>query len=239
MAGVFDLGTAWMVQRLSSDEERKKEINKSLVDDLIGVSDGASDAVLSDSVDLARGAFFRSFLDLKSGLLRMQQAEYLFRRYPWHGTRISKSDHLYFVACAYLQEVYIVRCRLDQTLKLMNRCGKRHFSTQSIESEIHAIIRKYDKVMEPLSSLRGLHVHRSDFSDRNLSRVRMLELFEDAEWLPERNNLYTDSVREVRKVWMKRVKRDKVVLDAFMESVFERYSSIWSVIFSDKHLASV
>jgi len=123
-------------------------------------------------------------------------------------------------------------------LKLMSRSGRKYFGTRDVEGEIDKILELYDLAMEPLTSMRGEHVHKMEFSEPQLSRVRLTELFSGAEWPPGIEMLHAEAVLDARSIWVSRVKRDRKVLDKLVDMALDQLSDIWTEIFKNPKIKS-
>ena len=104
-------------------------------------------------------------------------SEVYIRRFPYRGTRISKSRHLKSVLENHLNSIYILKERMVKYLKILTKkYGKRVTSTGRATARITEILKKVtEKYLEPLKTVRNSHVHNEEFYDSNLERLSILE----------------------------------------------------------------
>jgi hypothetical protein len=104
-------------------------------------------------------------------------SEVYIRRFPYRGTRISKSRHLKSVLENHLNSIYILKERMVKYLKILTKkYGKRVTSTGKATLRITEILRKFtEEYLEPLKIVRNSHVHSEEFYDPNLERLSILE----------------------------------------------------------------
>lgn len=106
-------------------------------------------------------------------------AEVYMRRFPYRGTRISKSRHLKSVTENYFNNVYILKERMVKYLKTLTKIySKRVTSKGRSTSRITIAIRRFtEEYLAPLKAVRNSHVHQEDFYDLDLERLSILEMY--------------------------------------------------------------
>jgi hypothetical protein len=106
-------------------------------------------------------------------------ADVYVRRFPYRGTRISKSRHLKGVLENHLNNTYILKERMVKYLKVLTKkYGKRVDSKGKSAVRITEILRRFtEEYLDHLKVVRNSHVHIEEFYDSDLERLSILETY--------------------------------------------------------------
>ncbi|HGJ64337.1 TPA: hypothetical protein ENS27_02980 [bacterium] len=104
-------------------------------------------------------------------------SEVYVRRFPYRGTRISKSRHLKSVLENHLNNIYILKERMVKYLKILTKkYGRRVTSKGKPAVRITEVMRRFtEEYLDPLKAVRNSHMHNEEFYDSDLERLSILE----------------------------------------------------------------
>lgn len=156
--------------------------------------------------------------------------EFYIRKFPYTGTRISKSRYLKSVIGNHLNNNYILKERMVRYLKILRkRYGKQAASNGELTRKITEILRRLtEEYFSGLNSVRNIHVHVEEFYDPALERLSLLESFIHhnlslpsiehfkAYYETQYNMIRKDKIQEI-----KSINSDiKKILDAFFDQIY-------------------
>lgn len=118
-----------------------------------------------------RNAYF-SIISAYSVLSDVEICAKMINRYPWHGTKISKSEHFSFVWSSFVNHCYIFEARTKQIGKHLNDLSK-HYGGDSIKAG--KWIKKIDKEIGEHTAFRGAHVHVWSRVYKNLEHFALMD----------------------------------------------------------------
>jgi hypothetical protein len=117
------------------------------------------------------------------------------KKYPWHGTEITKSDHFYFVWFNFTNQCYLYRTRTKIFFNHYNKaCMPFKLPVQSVSEKLNQV----DEGLGEYIRHRGQHVHEwaeSHVSYRGFEAAEMMfslfgefsddvsDRYKDAKWL--------------------------------------------------------
>ncbi len=142
---------------------------------------------------------------------------------------ISRSRFLNYHVRSYLQEMYILRERLNALLKKYERWNSPivpNSNTFLTLSDCRNIIAKaFDRIVD----LRGEDVHRRQFSDPELERLEGWEgLVEGGvdpgkEWMTK---AYEDQIKAARERWISQIETNNATIAQVLDIVFDSLSGV-------------
>lgn len=163
-------------------------------------------------------------------------SEVYIRRFPYGGTRISRSRHLKSVIENYLNNTYILKERMVKYLKtLTKKYGKRAASNGRSTTRITATIRKFtEEYLDPIKTVRNSHVHREELYDLDLERLSILETYIHSDPTAPRieyfKAYYDHQFEMVRKDRVKLIQTLNANLNKLLDIYFDH---IYSVVFDE------
>ena len=161
---------------------------------------------------------FLEFTEITESLDRLRDIAVYVRRFPYSDTSISKSAHLRYHVENYLNEVYILRNRLEAYLKVVVRLYKQDARSSRVKTITATLQDTMPRTFAVPTAVRGKHVHRQRYSDADLERLRLLELLKDDSnhWASAYESTYLD-VRRLKRAWIERMNRQ---IDKLLELYF-------------------
>ena len=156
-----------------------------------------------------------AYLSLLSNLEGLRQMEYYFRRYPFSGTPIARTDHIRNMCEMYFNHFYMFRERLKVVLNSLNE------AIDPRKVDVGGFIKSYDKEFDQeLRERHGVH-HRSSFEDLAIDRIHLTEVLAMGSdsarkrWHKEHLSAYRKMSRE----WAERARKRSAAVDRFAEAV--------------------
>ena len=169
------------------------------------------------------------FLELEQTFLRIRNFDVYLRRYPFAGTPITRVDHLRIGVEAYLNEIYILRCRIKN---LLNALQDALSGGTKIE-RLWRAFREVDSSLKSILKARHRNVHHKRFDDEDLS---MLTLFEILSVDNERFRRQFDLIyKPTRYRWIKIVRRNAEHLTVVLEFVYQTIEDDIQNILDDRN----
>lgn len=126
--------------------------------------------------DAAFQVVFTGLTEISSSVDTLLLIETLLALSPPRSRRIQEEDYLKFLVGAYLQEVYILKQRLNAYATKISRLYTRHLGKVPIILSLDSIVASIDLTLQGVTDARGKHVHAQRFSDDDLDMVAALSL---------------------------------------------------------------
>jgi uncharacterized protein YlaN (UPF0358 family) len=151
-----------------------------------------------DEVSFSR--LFAGFTEIHTSYYSLLDIEVYLRRFPYPNTNVSKTRYLAYHIENYLNEVYILKERLNSYCALIVRLYRKDQTLKNLNNTITELSSIVQKSLKGITDTRGNHVHRSRFSDEDFDRLRSLELFNlGSKEIPLLRVLYNDAFKTTRK----------------------------------------
>lgn len=171
-------------------------------------------------------AVMSGFVSVMRMLSSIRECEYYFRRYPFRGLPVSRSDHLRNCCEMLFDRIAQMRDRLKIALNAI----KKQQPTKDIA--VGSILKAFEKTFRPVLKLRNQVHHHDRFSDLAVSQLELAELLHVAEALKPKEDRDDDSPlpwselldgktlyqRAARK-WVKHVKGYESAAEKFVELI--------------------
>ena len=158
--------------------------------------------------------------------------EIYIRKFPYPKTRIGKTRYVKSIFGNYLNNIYMVRVRMDVLLDIL----KKRYGKKLPESKrTQALLKIIDKLKKLISShfdeiqtIRGAHVHLEEFYDTDLDRLLYIEIFihnnPNFSHLPYIENYFETEFKRVRKAKIAEIKEfnkeTAKILDIYFEYIY-------------------
>lgn len=150
-----------------------------------------------------------------SALYGLQQMQYYFRRYPFAGTPVARTDHIRNMCEMYFNHFYMFRERMKATLNALDG-----FVSPG-KLAIGPVIKAYDKEFDrEIRERHGVHHHES-FDDVGIDKVHLTEMLANARdderrgWRREHLSAY----RRVTREWAERARTRAKRVESYAEAV--------------------
>ena len=171
------------------------------------------------------------FREIANSYYCLLDIEIYIGRFPYNKTGISKTRHLSYHMENYLNEIYILRERLNAYLKKIGRLYKGDPSHETILKKIEPLFALVNKSLKDIIDTRCSHVHKIRFHSEDLDRLSSLELLStllsthgnnELTFIKNFFNLEYRTIRRKFKIVIKNNnKQIKILLDACFDVLYE------------------
>lgn len=210
---------AWLAQLQSypgwKDWQRERFKNTLYFDDpvLPYNEKNLGDFEFSKDIDKQHKVIYE-YIGLIQTLESLKQCEYYFRRYPFRGLPVSRSDHITNICEMYFSQFYEFRERLKKQLNAVSALAP----ADSVK--VGPYIKIFDRVFKPELRERNRVHHHDRFSDIAIDQVFLMDtlsigLVDDKGWKKEHLVAY----RKVANEWVKRVRTRSRLLENLLEAI--------------------
>ena len=100
-------------------------------------------------------------------------------RFPYGNTKISKTRHLAYHMENYLNEIYILKERLNSYFTTIGRLYRKDKRHKDILKSTKPLFTFVNNALKGIIDTRGAHVHKTRFSDEDMDRLSSQELLAD------------------------------------------------------------
>lgn len=149
------------------------------------------------------GTIFYGFTEITNTFDSLRLSETLISIAPPRSKKVSADEYFKYVISTYLQEIYILKERLNAYATKLKRLYERAGKKNEVEEYLVPVFGKVKSVLDGVVAVRGSHVHDSRYSDDELDRISSLALI-------SRNNssfemAYRKSLKSARMEWGERM----------------------------------
>lgn len=217
-------------------EEQSEELSIAYMNRLLNrqgptVVNSASTSTTKWLAEVSIGAY-----EIFTAYESLLDSEVYIRRFPYRGTRVSKSRHLKSVLENHLNNIYILKERMVKYLKILTKkYGKQATSTGRPTARITEVLRKFtEEYLEPLKAVRNSHVHNEEIYDPDLERLSILENYIQSNPAAPRieylKAYYDHQFEIIRKDKTKEIQ----IINADLNKLLDIYfSCIYSIVFDE------
>ena len=153
------------------------------------------------SQEQAFGKIWRGYIEIEESFKVLRDIATYIKHFPPKKVLVSKTGFLRFHIGNYLNEVYILKKRLERYHTVIARIYRSDARLPALKKEINGLgnlLSVFDKVIK----IRGAHVHKTRYEDKDLDRLSLLELlFYQVEKPSIARVLYPTAIRDTRKKW--------------------------------------
>ena len=146
--------------------------------------------------------------------------------------KVSKEKYLKFVVNTYLQDVYILKERLNTYATQIKRMHDKMGRTELTQKHIDPLFETIKGAFKGLVDTRGGHVHGKRYTDETLSDASSMALI--AEHYPEFESHYNFSLTNAKREWKNRIENNNretaKVLNKYFNELFKVVVDSGSVI---------
>ena len=158
--------------------------------------------------------------------------EIYIRKFPYPKTRIGKTRYTKSVFGNYLNNIYMLRVRMDVLLDILRKKYGKKFPERKRTQAVIKTIERLDKFIkahfDDIQKIRGGHVHLEEFYDTDLDRLLYLEIFihnnPKFTHLPYIEAYFETEFKRTRKAKIAEIKEfnkeTAKVLDKFFEHIY-------------------
>jgi len=119
---------------------------------------------------------FYGFTEISGAMESLKLAHTLISLAPPRSKRIKQDEYLKYHINAYLQEVYILKERLNIYATKLKRVYSKTNRGNLVPAKINPLFEIIKKAFESIVNTRGMHVHSYRYSDKDLDRLSSLFL---------------------------------------------------------------
>lgn len=166
---------------------------------------------------------FRPLSEILKSLEVIENISVYIRSFPYKRQGISKESFLRYHIENYLNELYILKLRLERYLKILSRAYKRTKRNDAINKAVESLSSFVQKSFEGYKTTRGYHVHQHRYTDNDLDRLTTLFLFSRSKekWGNTVRLLFKLTYRDIRRKWLKKIESDIKGIQKLLEIYFE------------------
>jgi hypothetical protein len=169
---------------------------------------------------------FTGFTEITKSYEAIKDTEVYLRRFPFRGSSVTKERYLRHHIEAYFHEVYILKERLISYLRVLERLYRKAKHHESVENIVELIEPLVHDVLGGIVEVRGVHVHRSRYSDHQLEKLSTLDLLTRNSEEPLYEEWYGKEFRRVRKEWIDTIRLNQKEIEKLLDLYFLGISKI-------------
>ena len=198
------------------DNKSNPEYQKVFMNQILGLNGPRQMERKMTPSDLFFSKLYVGFREISASYYCLIDIETYIGRFPYGDTIISKTRHLAYHMENYLNEIYILKERLNSYFTIIGRLyrkDKRHKKILKITKSLFPFVHNS---LKGIINTRGAHVHKIRFSDEDIDKLSSQELLavHGGEELRIIGNIFKMDYRATRKIIRK-------MLDACFEILFE------------------
>ncbi len=170
---------------------------------------------------------YNGFREISDSYYCLLEIEIYIGRFPYRNKKISKTRHLAYHMENYLNEIYILKERLNAYFTTIGRLYRKDERHQNISKRTKPLFKFVNNGLKGITDTRGAHVHKTRFSDEDLDRLSSQEFYTDhgGEEFRIIKNLFKIDYGVTRRKHKQIIKNNneqiKKMLDACFDIIFE------------------
>lgn len=175
---------------------------------------------------------FYGFTEILGSIEELSDLEVYVKRFPYSGTRVTRPRFLKHLIGAYLNEVYVLKLRLDSYLNVIVKLYKKDGTVLEIEENIRPLRELVSTAFKDVVKVRGRHIHEARYTDPDLDRLTALELLTILDKLSTYQGVFTYKdvfdieYRTIRRKWTKIIRDNNERIETLRKSFFDRLYGI-------------
>lgn len=168
---------------------------------------------------------FFGFMEIENTFNALELTEILVSIAPPRSKRINKDEYIKYLVNTYLQEIYILKERLNAYAKKLKRLYNR-FGRQALVSKYidPIIFRSVDATLGGIIKTRGEHVHLNRYSDDKLDKISQLALM--SKYDQSLKPLYKSSYKAIQVLWTSRIKTNNKETLRLLDQYFDNIAQV-------------
>lgn len=170
---------------------------------------------------------FKGFMEISSTIDALRLTQVFVSLSPPRSRRIKKSEYLKYHVSLYLQEVYILKERLNSYATRIQRAYSKGSRKHLADAKIKPLFEIVKNSMDGLVLTRGAHVHDMRYSDEDLDRVSMFSLASDAS--QEFEEALKLSYRLAKSTWKERIKKNNEATMKLLDFYFDELYGVITI----------
>lgn len=169
---------------------------------------------------------FKKYREIDNSRRQLEISKILIELSPKKTKRISKQEYLIHQINTYLQEIYIIKLRIDDFLKFIQKMYKKTTLKGQTGKLCNDILDSVNIAFQDLVKIRGAHVHEKRFEDKFTSTMMQFEFVAtfDETYIGDSDWTY----KATKFTWKNKTKDINKSIDALLKSIFERIVTVIS-----------
>jgi len=167
---------------------------------------------------------FYGFTEITNTFDALRLSETLISVAPPRSSRISHDEYIKYLINTYLQDVYILKERLNSYATRLKRLHAKSGRGDLAEQHIDPLFEIIKSGLDGLVNTRGSHVHANRYSDDDLDNLSQMALI--SKFDPKFEAHYKFSYKKAKNIWSSRMKSNNDVAEKILDYYFETLSKV-------------
>lgn len=161
---------------------------------------------------------FYGFTEISNTFDALRLSEILVSVAPPRSKRINDDEYIKYVINTYLQDVYILKERLNTYATKLKRMHARCGRDILVQTHIDPLFEFVKSSLDALVNTRGSHVHAYRYSDEALDSLAQLALI--SRYNSEYEQHYKFSYKKAQRIWSSRIKSNNEATEKLLDHYF-------------------
>ena len=169
------------------------------------------------------------FAEIKNAYIVLNDVAVYIKRFPNKNLKVPKSRFLKYHVGNYLNEIYILRERLESYQKIITRAYKHDSRLEGLASQLKkldVLLSGFDNIIK----LRGQHVHQERYNDENFDRLYFYEMMVENN-VDVFGDMYSIALRDYRQKWLKTIQANN---NSIKEILSRYFAILYPIAFNEK-----
>lgn len=178
---------------------------------------------------------FYGFTEISGTLEALKLSEILVSLAPPRSVRVKRDEYLKYHINSYLQEIYILKERLNSYATQLKRVYSKTDQKEKFNSQVDPVFSLVKTSLKGIIDTRGGHVHSYRYSDEDLNLLSWWTLISNF------NKGFThdaNGYKWVKRIWKDRIKENNnqimKLLDIYFECLYEGVTQNGKVVVPSK-----
>lgn len=214
-----------LVRDMAKDKKRNRQVGQSLMNRLLGEPEPGVDPAPVTPLGRFQADLFYGYAEIVKSVDALKNIEIYIAVFPYAKKKVSRSEHLAYHYSNYLQELYVLRERLQAHQTFITRAYRKDPRFSRVKSAMAALEDMISRSLDPIIGVRSNHVHKSRFEHDDFRRLTLIELFQKSpitddgkdeftKLLPE---YYKSTYRDLRKKWLAIIKENNKAIATLLD----------------------
>ena len=202
-------------------KEHKKELGQSILNSLFDDPGPKHIYRVPAPKEIYLKRIFDGFLEIHSSYQALTDIEIYINRFPFSATSVTKPRYLRYHVENYFNEMYLLKKRLLAFLTIIGRNFRKDSRHSDVLAATRPLFRIVDDSLEDIVDIRGRHVHQKRYSDTQIDRLELMELFsrtvkEDDELSMALKTFYQFEYKRIRSEWKSQIKQNNETVNKLL-----------------------
>ena len=196
-------------------EANRDEVGKALLNTLLNSPGPKRAKTIPEKQDACLMKLWEFFVEIEKSVESSRTIKKYIQYSPSKKIEIKLSTHLSYHVHNYLNEIYILQCRLDAFRKIVIRTYKNDIgNTEPVESAIDILLTSF----KSLVNLRGYHVHKFRFESPEIDRLSEIELLLSFPGDTIAYALLPEAQRAAKKKWLQTLANNDLAISKILDN---------------------